>query len=127
VTYRKNPHRRDQIARFGQEAGLPLFEVGAIDESPLPKAIADGRDTRKAAHMDVTSDQRKLSATRQKVLDAFRAIGPATNEEAAHHLGWPINRISGRSFELRERGFLVEDRKRTCRITGNNVHTWRVK
>ena len=45
--------------------------------------------------------------------------------EIAEILGWSINRITGRVFELREKGFLKEESKRFCSITGSLAISWK--
>lgn len=131
--YRRNPYRQEVINRYGQTAGLPLFErtSKAIPEPTksrfkcAPKTIAVATDTKKLGHIAATHDPVRLGDKQQKVLDAFRAIGPASNTEVAHHLGWPINQVVGRTFELRELGLVVPAIKRVCSITGFVVQTWR--
>lgn len=34
------------------------------------------------------------------VYEALKVLGQASNEEIADHLGWPINRVTGRISEL---------------------------
>lgn len=48
-----------------------------------------------------------------------------TNSELAAMLNWPINCITPRVYELRNLGKVVEDCKRTCRITGRTAYAWR--
>lgn len=133
--YRRNKFRSDVIERFGQTADLPLFDR---DSRPIPepvktrfegapKAIEVATDTRNLSHATLTNDTVKFTSKQLAVLETIRLIGPVSNEEIAHHLGWPINRVVGRTFELRELGDVVKAGKRKCRITGNIVHTWRIK
>lgn len=49
----------------------------------------------------------------------------ATNSELAKSLGWTINTVTPRIFELREQGLVVEDEKRLCKITGRRAIAWR--
>jgi hypothetical protein len=134
--YRKNSYRADVVRRFGQTAGLPLFENST--SKPLseptksrfenaPKALQLATDTRRLAHTILRHNKPALSTKQLAVLDALKQIGPATNEEIAHYLGWPINRVVGRTFELRQFGVVVPDKKRPCQITGNVVWAWKVK
>ena len=39
----------------------------------------------------------------------------------------PINTITPRIFELRQKGLVVEHEKRKCTITGHPAIAWRVK
>ena len=50
-----------------------------------------------------------------------------TNTEMSRLLGWPINCITGRCKELRDKGLVKEHEKRKCKITGQNVIAWRLK
>lgn len=43
----------------------------------------------------------KLGRRQTIVYEALKSIGPATNEQIADHLGWPINCVTGRMTELR--------------------------
>ena len=133
--YRRNRFRQETIQRFGQTANLPLFNGHSkpISEPTksrferAPKAIALATDTRNLSDTILRHDEISLSEKQLAVLEAIQLIGPASNEEVAHYLGWPINRVVGRTFELREFGVVLPAGKRQCRITGNIVHTWRVK
>lgn len=42
-------------------------------------------------------------------------------------LGWEINRITPRIFELREKKLVVEASKRKCKVTGRTAIAWKVK
>jgi len=50
-----------------------------------------------------------------------------TNSELAQALDWSINRVTGRVKELRAMYILEESRRRVCKITGREVHAWRMK
>lgn len=58
------------------------------------------------------------------VLNAVRRLGEATNSEISRELGWSINRVTPRVFELREKMRLVDVGKRPCRVTGRLAHVW---
>jgi len=51
---------------------------------------------------------------------------PLCNDDIARKLYWPINRVTPRVKELRDKGLLVDDGKRVG-PQGRNVHFWRVK
>lgn len=138
TVYRRNNFRGDHINRFGATVGLPLFESMKSDaQGPseaqrarfehAPKAMELGTDTRKLSHMMLVADEMRLGEMQRLVLEAFCQIGPATNEEIARHLKLPINRVVGRTFELREFGLVVGAGKKQCGITGNVVRAWDVK
>jgi len=133
--YRRNPYRMEVINRFGQTVNLPLFEQTSrrLPEPTrsrfegAPKSIAVATDTRKLSHLILTHDKRQLTNKQLAVLGAIIDIGPASNEEIAHHLGWEINRVVGRTFELRQYGIVVLAGKRKCRRTGMIVSVWQKK
>ncbi len=47
-----------------------------------------------------------------------------TNLELAGLLHWPINSVTPRVFELREKGLVGEVGRRTCRLTGRQSIAW---
>jgi len=68
-----------------------------------------------------------LGDRQTQVLKLLESIDrPLTNSEIAQQLGWSINRITPRVFELREKGLVEEDKKKPCPITGRNALTWRI-
>jgi len=69
----------------------------------------------------------KLAECQQKVLDIFYE-NPGrdwTNMELAEYLGWSVNRVTPRTYELRKKGFLRLSQKRMCGITRNRAMAWR--
>ena len=52
---------------------------------------------------------KQLGDKQEQVFNAVKALGRATNEEIADYLGWQINRVTGRTNELRRYGFLTVD------------------
>lgn len=135
TTYRRNRLRIETINRYGATAGLPLFEQSSkqIPEPTrsrferAPKSMPLATDTRKLSHTILTQYGVKLTEMQLQVLDAINQIGPATNEEIKHHLGWEINWVTGRTFELRQYKVVVDTGRRKCKITGNICHAWGVK
>jgi len=70
-----------------------------------------------------------------QVLDIFleNPVLDFTNMELAQELGWSINRVTPRVYELRGKGkhnplhynpVLTESRRRECRITGRTAIAW---
>jgi len=59
------------------------------------------------------------------VLSVLENAPPLTNTEIAQRLGWSINRVTPRVFELREKDMVRECGRRPCRITGRNAIQWR--
>lgn len=45
-----------------------------------------------------------LSKRQSEVLEALRTIQPADNNQLSEYLNWPINRVTPRIKELREKG-----------------------
>lgn len=52
---------------------------------------------------------------------------PLTNNEIAYKLGWSINRVTPRVFELRGRGLVESAGFKHCPITGRSAIAWRIK
>ncbi len=82
------------------------------------------RDTSLDAYQSIRP---QLGARQQAVYDAIRTLGCPTNTELSRYLRLPINQITPRTNELREKGFVTECEKRTCGVTGRTVWSWRVK
>lgn len=116
-------------------AGLPLFDQGKRRSKRLqhiveraPRAVDIGTDTRKLAHTTLSFNPDLLADKERIVFNAFSNVPDATNQEIADALGWAVNRVTGRTFRLRELGYLVPatPKKRICKSTGNVVRAWRV-
>lgn len=95
-----------------------------------PRAIEVATPTKKLSHDIIMFDRKALA---QKQWDVFNAIemlskqhGDATNQEIADWIPRSINRIVGRTFELRELGYIVPSQRRACRSTGQIVQAWKV-
>jgi len=76
------------------------------------------------------SIKHSLGAAQLRVRDTFYespGVADWTNLELARSLGWDINRVTGRVYELRRLGVLEESRKRTCLIGGRNCIAWRIR
>lgn len=71
--------------------------------------------------------KRNLGEKQQIVLELLRRTYPLdfTNMEIAYVLGWPINRVTPRVYELRQMGYVSASRKRKCDITGFNAIAWK--
>lgn len=69
-----------------------------------------------------------LKKRQQSVMEVFISKQPndLTNNEIAHLLGWTINTVTPRVFELRGQGKLYESRRRPCLITGRKVIAWKL-
>jgi len=77
----------------------------------------------------------KLSQMQAEVLTVFydNPVLDFTNMEVAEELGWSINRVTPRTYELRGKGKnnplkhnppLIGSRKRPCRVTGRTAWAW---
>lgn len=72
--------------------------------------------------------QQDLSRSQKLVLSALARGGPSTSFEVARILGQPINRISGRITELREKGKIKDSGERTINPdSGKRVIIWCVQ
>ena len=49
-----------------------------------------------------------LTARQKEVVSALKALGAATDEQIANQLQYPINRVTGRVKELRDKGAVIE-------------------
>ena len=128
--------------------GLPLFEGGGKKETgdrssvsgppsprqdvllnaPRSSEVATG--TRNHAYDALTFDRKLLSRKQLDVMTAIFALtetyGDATNQEIADWIPRTINRVTGRTFELREMFYVVPSQRRHCRSTGEIVQAWKV-
>ena len=64
---------------------------------------------------------------REAVYKVIVELGAPTNKQIAAYLGWPINCVTGRTYELRREGRVVEGEKVIDRHTKKWVHTWMPK
>ena len=68
-----------------------------------------------------------LGDKQAQVLNLLERVGrPITNSEISVSLGWSINRVTPRIFELREKGLVDEAGKKPCPITGRSALTWKI-
>lgn len=103
-------------------------------EQPPPEHASE---TRGAAWRDVASEEAAtarestsgLGARQEAVWRVIRSASvDITNAEIAQHLGWPINRVTPRTLELRQQGLVVKGRKRKCTAPTSGqrpVQAWR--
>lgn len=90
-------------------------------------------ETRDAAYRQVAAREAVGAAQResglgdaqQRVFDVIRRNTDVTNSEIARLLGWEINRVTGRTKELRDRGLVEKGRRRACQVTGQVVQAWK--
>src|SRR5690625_6348600 len=75
---------------------------------------------------DATANKLGMGEAQRAVYDVIRRNRDVTNREIAGILGWEINRVTGRTHELRKMGLVAEGRKRPCtRAEGDQlVQAW---
>jgi hypothetical protein len=82
------------------------------------------RDTSLKAYQEITAD---LCDKQQAVIKAVVSFSrPVCNAELAAKLDWPINCITPRVKELRDRGILADAGKKPGPPAGRQVHHWRL-
>jgi DNA-binding MarR family transcriptional regulator len=75
----------------------------------------------------MTEIKPSLGDRQRLVLDEIRKHKHITNSELSRALHLPINSITGRCKELRDKGYVEEWGKRTCEVTKRVVIAWRAK
>ena len=70
--------------------------------------------------------QATLAPRQQQVYEALKRSEGMTNGELSSFLNVPINSITPRIFELREKGLVREKEKRICKSSGFRAITWEV-
>lgn len=68
----------------------------------------------------------KLGEKQQIVYEAIKELGAATNDQIADHLGWTINRVTGRVTELKKYG-LVDVEGIGISNSGNSAKVWSIR
>jgi len=68
-----------------------------------------------------------IGAKQYDVFCAISILGECNNQQIADHLGWKINRITGRVKELRKRGLVEVSRKDKDPETGRLTNFWKIK
>jgi len=71
------------------------------------------------------SIQNNLGAKQYDVFCAISILGECNNQEIARHLGWEINRITPRVYELRGKGLVTESRRERDVVTGRLTNYWK--
>lgn len=70
--------------------------------------------------------QGKLGYKQKIVYETIKMLGSPTNEQLSDHLGWPINQITPRVFELRAYG-LVGTEGRGVNKSGFSAKQWSIR
>lgn len=69
-----------------------------------------------------------LNTRQAEVYRIIQIFGPITNKRIAEELGWPINRVTGRVNELRNKVRSITDAGTVIDPESNRRHTlWKVK
>ena len=68
-----------------------------------------------------------LGERQKSVLIALRERADFTNNELAQYLGWPINTVTPRIWELRLKGYVCESCRRKDGVTGRTAIAWKKK
>ncbi len=81
------------------------------------------RDTSLLAYNDI---KEQLNNRQEIVYEKIKQMGCPTNTEISKALNIPINAITPRVKELREKGLVEEYVKRECSVTGKTVWSWKI-
>jgi predicted ArsR family transcriptional regulator len=84
--------------------------------------MSNVQQTSLLAYSDLTSE---LAPRQKAVADCVMAFGPMNNKQIANRLHWPINSVTGRVLELRNRGVLELERTDVDQ-TGRKQMFWKV-
>ena len=78
--------------------------------------------------IDVYHDIAQSLGDRQRlVYEAIRYLGCPTNLEISKFKKIPINQVTPRVYELREKGIVIQCEKRECSVSKRVVMSWRVR
>ena len=80
------------------------------------------QDSSLKAYFDI---QRTLGLRQKQVFVALSAVPDATNRELSEMTSLPINEVTPRIHELRERRVVIEAQHRRCRVSGRVVIAWK--
>lgn len=85
------------------------------------------QDTSLEAFFEINADELGLGQRQLIVYSALLYLKSASNAMIGKHLRLPINCITPRIFELREKGLVEEDKKAMCKVTNRNVIFWKLR
>lgn len=74
-----------------------------------------------AAYQGLPLSDRQIAVRR-----AISLMGTACNQQIADYLGVPVNQVTGRVFELRQHGVVIESHKGLWKPTGKTVIYWQM-
>ena len=81
------------------------------------------RQTQVDSYLELTDD---LSNRQSVIFDAIKALGKGTNRQIAQHLGWDINRVTGRVTELVNLGKVIPTGTYFDVETNRTVTLWKL-
>lgn len=82
--------------------------------------------TSREAYRKLFYDDEKLGAKQKAVFNCLLRRQYATNLEISQALNWPINTVTGRMTELKEKGLVTVEKTDRCPISGNTAKHWKV-
>ena len=80
------------------------------------------RNTSLDAYESIKDDLSKKQLT---VLQALKTLKTATNRQISKYLDWEINRVTGRTNELYNKGFIIGDDRIKDTETNRTVTLWK--
>lgn len=83
--------------------------------------MSNVQTTSAAAYQGLDLSERQIAVRR-----AISAMGAACNQQIADYLAVPVNQVTGRVFELRQRGVVIESHKGLWKPTGKTVIYWQI-
>lgn len=95
-----------------------MWRRGAAAAQP---GMSNVQTTSIVAYQGLTLSDRQVAVRR-----AISAMGTACNQQIADYLGVPVNQVTGRVFELRQDGLVIESHKGLWKPTGKTVIFWQI-
>jgi len=103
MTWQKNIHKQEMIERFGQTAGLPLFD--SRPTTSLPDWIWNGNGISAEVYRKM---ELKFSDDAKEYLRALLLLGgQATDHEVKDAIRWDLHIVSARRNDLKKLGVVV--------------------
>jgi len=79
------------------------------------------------AYHELLAEPEKLCRMQQEVYQAIHDLGEANNLMISRHIHKPINSVTPRCKELREKQQITLSKIDNCPITGKKTKYWRIK
>jgi DNA-binding MarR family transcriptional regulator len=71
-------------------------------------------------------ERKELGRRQRQIYDKIMRLGSCTNAEISFHTHLPINCVTPRVKELRDKGLVMKRGCRPCNVTNNTATTWGV-